>query len=84
MTICDMIAAELRVRKLAMTVLRLTNADPFLPHLALYHPPLLPALLHPQRRWASWVGQGEEAGQGVPLQTFWLVGLHHLHGNVQF
>ena len=86
MTSYAIIAAELRVHMLIITRLRLTDADPPLPHLAQCHPPLLPVLLHPQQRWASWVGQGEGAGQGVPLQTFGLVGLqlHHLHGNAQF
>ena len=81
-----MIAADLRVLMSTMTWLQLTSADVPLPHLALYRPPLLPALLHPQRQWASWLGQGEGAGQGVPLQTFGLMGLllHRLYSNVLF
>lgn len=69
-----------------MSRVHVTNADPFSSDLALHHPPpLLLALLHPQQRRASWVGQGEGAARGEPLQTFWLVGLqmHHLHSHVR-
>ena len=50
------------------------DTDACWPYLDLHcSPPLPPALLHPQQQWASWVGQGEGAGLGVPLQTSWLV-----------
>lgn len=64
----------------AMLWLR-NNMNASWPNLARHYCPLLPpAPLHPQQQWASWVGQGEEAGPGAPLQTSWLavVVLHHL------